>query len=75
MLNSDKYEILTTVGMVIGVVAISVMLALVLASCAMLEVNMVQRATLSDGDGTTSTQHDNTIKDEEDSMKFVVPIK
>jgi len=71
----DKYEMLATVSMVIGMVAISVMIAMMMQACQLMEINIVQRATVSDGDGTSSMQHDATAKHEEDSMKLIVPLR
>ncbi len=51
------------------------MLITVLQGCTLTEINIVQRATVSNGDGTTSRQHDSTAKQEEDSMEFIVPLK
>ena len=75
MLNSDKYEILASIGMVIMMIAISVMIAMMMQACTLTEINIVQRATVSKGDGTSSMQHDATAKHEEDSMKLIVPFK
>ena len=56
-------------------IAVMGMLTLTLASCQLMEINIVQRATVSNGDGTTSKQHDSTAKREEDRMELIVPFK
>jgi len=43
--------------------------------CNLLEVNMVQRSTLSNGEKVSSSQNDTTVDEEEDSMRLVVPLK
>ena len=48
---------------------------MLITSCGLLEVNIVQRSTISDGDGTTSTQKDTTQKKEETNLKLLVPLK
>ena len=50
---------------------------LVFVGCHIIEVNMVQRSILEDGDGTNNS-HSNLEKkyrQESDSMKLIVPIK
>ncbi len=51
------------------------MLIVTFQGCTLTEINIVQRATVANGDGTSSAQHDSTTKEEEDSMKLIVPIK
>ena len=53
----------------------SLIAAITLASCGLLEVNIVQRSTMSSGDGTTSSQKDTTQKKEATSLKLLVPLK
>ncbi len=69
---NDKVNIL--LAMLI-VVAIGSTIMLSLQGCTLTEINIVQRATVANGDGTSSAQHDSTAKEEEDSMKLIVPIK
>ena len=58
-----------------GLIVLSVALSLMFSGCTFAEINIVQRATISNGDGTESMQHDSIAKEEEDSMKLIVPIK
>ncbi len=46
-----------------------------LLGCTFIELNMVQRAIIEDGDGTSNSHLDKAIKQESDSMELVVPIK
>ncbi len=59
------------------VLLIMVSIAIALAGCSFidLEVNMVQRATLADGEDITSHQKDTNFDDEDDTMEIIVPIK
>jgi len=47
----------------------------IFGGCNLLEVNMVQRSTLSNGEKVSSSQNDTTVDEEEDSMRLVVPLK
>jgi len=51
------------------------LLTFLLSGCHLVEVNMVQRATLEEGSGITSSQQDTTLDREENSMELVVPLK
>ena len=57
------------------VIILSIVFATMLNQCTIAEINIVQRATVSNGDGTTSKQHDSTAKREEDRMELIVPFK
>jgi len=54
---------------------IGVVIMVTLASCHLVEVNMVQRSTLSDGETIKTSQHDTTIDRDEATMELIVPIK
>ena len=57
-------------------VVAATMVGLVLQGCTpLVEVNMVSRSTLSDGETIRSSQQDVTTKREEASMELIVPIK
>ena len=70
-MQRDKFTLL------LGILALIMvgMLITVLQGCTLTEINIVQRATVSEGDGTSSMQHDATARQEEDSMKLIVPFK
>ena len=51
-----------------------VMLA-ILTACHFVEVNMVQRAVLDDGDGTTDTVRSTIQKPESENYEVLVPFK
>ena len=72
LVMNDKVNILLTM---LIVVVIGGATMLVFTSCQLMEINIVQRATVSEGDGTSSMQHDATARQEEDSMKLIVPFK
>ena len=51
-------------------------LTLLLIGCQpLIEVNMVQRATISDGETINSSQEDSTVTEDEESMRLIVPLK
>ena len=53
-----------------------VLIAIFFTGCnPLIEVNIVQRATVSNGDGTVSKQHDSTSKEEESKLSLLVPLK
>ena len=41
----------------------------------LVEVNMVSRSTLSDGETVRTSQHDVTVDEDEASMELIVPLK
>ena len=53
----------------------AMLVAYLMAGCNLIEVNMVQRAIIEDGDGIASSHLNKAVKQESDSMKLVVPIK
>jgi len=63
------------VGSVVVTVIVSALIASMLVGCTFIELNMVQRAIIEDGDGIASSHRDKAVKQESDSMKLIVPIK
>ncbi len=46
-----------------------------LQGCQLLEINIVQRSLLTDGQGIESSSVETNLRKEESNMKFAVPLK
>jgi len=47
----------------------------IVVGCNLIEVNMVQRSTMAEGKGITSTQQDTSLDEEQNNMELIVPLR
>ena len=56
-------------------VIVIVTMTLLLTACHLIELNMVNRTVLDQGDGTSDSVTSREFKQESDEMKLIVPFK